>query len=134
MYQANHITLHCVYCVYKQMNTPDDWKTGTIIKLPKKGDSRNCNNWLGITLLSLTCKIFSHIILKRISTTTDTILHQEQAGFRRGKSYILTLWQILEQSMEWNSMTYTAFIDFEKAFTENLCGEYYITTGSHRRW
>ena len=78
-----------------------------------------CNTWRGITLLSMTCKIFSRIIMKRISAATDTILRQEQAGFRRGKScidHIFTLRQILEQSTEWNSTIYIAFIDFEKAF------------------
>ena len=105
--------------IWDEEDTPDDWKTGTIIKLPKKGDLGNCNNWQGITLLSMTCKIFSRIILKRISAATDTILRQEQTGFRRGKScidHIFTLRQILEQSTEWNSMIYIAFIDFEKVF------------------
>ncbi|KAH3886014.1 hypothetical protein DPMN_010015 [Dreissena polymorpha] len=40
----------------------------------------NCNNWQGITLLSLTSKIFSRIILQRISTAVDGILRQEQAA------------------------------------------------------
>ena len=105
--------------IWDEKETPDDWKTGTIIKLPKKSDLGNCNNWPGITLLSVACKIFSRIILKRISAATDTILHQEQAGFRRGKScidHIFTLRQILEQSTEWNSTFYIAFIDFEKDF------------------
>ena len=67
----------------------------------------------------MTCNIFNRIILKKISAATDTILRQEQAGFRRGKSctdHIFTLPQILEQSTEWNSTIYIAFIDFEKAF------------------
>ena len=71
---------------------------------------------------NLTYKMFSRIILKRISTAADTILCQEQAGFRRGKScidHIFTLRQILqimEQSTEWKSTIYITFIDFEKAF------------------
>ena len=98
--------------IWDEEDTPDDW----MIEMIGLG---NCNNWQGITLLSMTCKIFSCIILKRISAATDTILCQEQARFRRGKScidHIFTLWQILEQSMEWNSTIYFAFIDFEKAF------------------
>ena len=70
-------------------------------------------------MLSVTCKIFSCIILKRISAATETIHRQEQTGFRRGKSctdHMLTLRQILEQSAEWNNTIYIAFIDFEKAF------------------
>ena len=44
----------------------NEWKKGVIIKLPKKGDLGDCNNWCGITLLSLTSKVFSRIILLRI--------------------------------------------------------------------
>ena len=108
MLKADEQETHSILCqifqrIWDEEDTPDDWKTGTIIKLPKKGDLGNCNNWRGITLLSITCKIFSRIILKRISAATDTILRQEQAGFRRGKScidHIFTLRQILEQSTE----------------------------------
>ena len=50
-------------------DTPGACKTGTIIsiKLSKKGELGNCNNWRGITLLSLTGKLCSRIILKRVS-------------------------------------------------------------------
>ena len=100
-------------------NIPQVWKSGTIVKIPKKGDLSNCGNWRGITLLSLTSKIFTRIILQRLSTAVDETLRQEQAGFRKGRScidHIFTLRQILEQTHEWNSQLYIAFIDFEKAF------------------
>jgi hypothetical protein len=35
---------------------PKDWKEGIILKIPKKGDYRNCNNWQGITLLVVISK------------------------------------------------------------------------------
>jgi len=105
--------------IWDSEEAPSDWKTGTIVKLPKKGDLGNCNNWRGITLLSLTSKIFSRIILQRITTAVDGILRQEQASFRKGKScidHIFVLRQILEQSHEWNGSLYVVFVDFEKAF------------------
>ena len=105
--------------IWQGEQTPEEWKVGLIIKLPKKGDLTDCNNWRGITLLPLTCKIFSRIILKRLQATVDKNLRQEQAGFRKGKScneQIFILRQILEQSAEWNTTIYTNFIDFEKAF------------------
>jgi hypothetical protein len=46
-----------------------DWKKGMIVKLPKKGDTTSCNNWKGITLLSVPSKVFSRIILNRIKDT-----------------------------------------------------------------
>ena len=39
--------------------TPDAWKIGTIIKLPKIGNLSECSNWRGITLLSITSKAFT---------------------------------------------------------------------------
>ena len=35
-------------CWHNQ-NVPEDWQDGVIIKLPKKGDLTDCNNWRGIT-------------------------------------------------------------------------------------
>ena len=105
--------------VWDTEEIPEDWKKGVVVKLPKKGDLGNCNNWRGITLLSLTSKVFSRIILQRITSAVDTLLRQEQAGFRKGRScidHIFVLRQILEQSHEWNSPLYVVFVDFEKAF------------------
>ena len=105
--------------IWDKETAPESWKKGVIVKLPKKGDLGDCNNWRGITLLSLTSKIYCRIILQRIATTVDKILRQEQAGFRKGRScidHIFVLRQILEQSQEWNSPLYAVFVDFEKAF------------------
>ena len=53
---------------------------GLIVKLPKKGDLSLCKNWKGITLLSITSKVFSRVILDRISEALDPLLRKEQAG------------------------------------------------------
>lgn len=60
---------------WNKEDIPDDsdWKKGVIIKLPKKGDFGDCNYWRGITLLSLTSKVFSRIILQRTTTALDNI-------------------------------------------------------------
>ena len=105
--------------VWESETTPEAWKTGLIVKLPKKGDLGECNNWRGITLLPITSKILSKIIHTRLAATLDEYIRQEQAGFRPGRScsdHIFTLRQILEQSKEWNAPLYANFIDFEKAF------------------
>ena len=82
---------------------PDAWKRGTIVKLPKKGNLSECINWRGITLLSITSNVFCHIILQCITTAANKLLHQEQSGFRKGRScidHIFVLCQIFEQSHE----------------------------------
>ena len=105
--------------IWEEEEIPVDWKTGLIVKLPKKGTLSLCKNWRGITLLSITSKVFSRGILNRLSTALDPMLRKEQAGFRKGRScgeHIFTLRQILEQCQEWKTPCYVNFIDFEKAF------------------
>ena len=105
--------------VWEQGQVPADWREGLIIKLPKKGDLRECSNYRGIMLLSVPGKVFNRILLERIKKAVDPELRDQQAGFRRNRScadQIATLRIIVEQSLEWNSPLYVNFIDYEKAF------------------
>ncbi|XP_070134417.1 uncharacterized protein [Drosophila bipectinata] len=43
--------------IWESERIPTSWKKGIIIKLPKKGDLSDCNNWRGITLLNTSYKI-----------------------------------------------------------------------------
>ena len=69
--------------IWKEKKVPDDWTKGIIVKIPKMGALSNCNNWRGITLLSIPSKILAKIIVQRISDAIDTQLREEQAGFRK---------------------------------------------------
>ena len=105
--------------IWEKEEVPEDWDKGLIFKLPKKGDLKNCDNWRGITLLSIPSKIFCWILLKRIDSAIDVKLRQEQAGFRKGRGcidQIFALRNIIEQCIEWNTPLYINFIDFKKAF------------------
>lgn len=113
------ILLPIFHKIWQNNTIPRTWTEGNIIKLPKKGDLSNCNNWRGITLLSIPSKAFSKIIIDRIKTAVDKQLRQEQAGFRKGKSccdQIFVLRNIIEQCTEWQRQLIINFIDFEKAF------------------
>lgn len=61
---------------------PDGWDTGLIVKLPKKGDLKICENWRGITLLNCAAKILAQIVYTRLAAVIEPSLRQEQAGFR----------------------------------------------------
>jgi len=92
--------------IWTKDNIPSDWTKGLIVKLPKKGDLHNCNNWRVITLLSVPSKIFCKVLLMRIEAAIDSKLRQEQAGFRNGKrciEQIFALQNIIEQCLEWNT-------------------------------
>ena len=98
---------------------PKDWTKGLILTLPKKGNLQFCDNWRGITLLSVPSKVICRILLGRLDSAIDVRLREEQAGFRKGRGcidQIFTIRNIIEQCLEWNSPLYINFIDFQKAF------------------
>ena len=63
--------------IWKTENIQEEWKMGLIIKLPIKGDLSNCNNWKGITLLSLSSKVFSKIIQERLTNALEQHTREE---------------------------------------------------------
>ena len=92
--------------IWNEERFPEEWKEGHLIKLPKKGDLTNCNNYRGITLLVIVGKVFNRIILNRMKFAVDEKLRDNQAGFRANRSctdQIATLRIIIEQTLEWNS-------------------------------
>ena len=107
--------------MWEKEEVPQDWKEGYIVKLPRKGDLGLCKNYRGIMLLSVPGKVFNRVLLPvdRMKTAVDNRLRNEQAGFRKERSstdQIATPRIIIEQSLEWNSLLYVNFMDFEKAF------------------
>ena len=105
--------------IWNHETIPKDWSKGLISKIPKKDDLRNCDNWGGITLLSIPREVFCRVLLQRIDCALDVKLREEQAGFRKGRGcidQIFALRNIIEQCIEWNVPLYINFIDFKKAF------------------
>jgi len=105
--------------IWQDLEVPADWKKGVIIKLPKKGSLKECNNWRGITLLSTHGKVFSRVLLNRLQDAVDRTLRDDQAVFRRGRScteQVFTLRNITEQSLEHQQDLIINFMDFKKAF------------------
>ena len=90
-----------------------------MVAILKKGDVSDCNNWRGITLLSMPGKVFCTTFLERLKSELDAILREEQSGFRRGRScieQILTLENIIEQTIEYKAQIVLNLIDFRKTF------------------
>ena len=63
---------------------PMDWRGACIVPLYKgKGDKCECSNSRGISLLSVVCKLFGRVLIKRLREGTEcTIGGEEQCGFR----------------------------------------------------
>ncbi len=105
--------------IWNSDTIPEDWSKGLIVKVPKKGNIKSCDNWRGITLLSIPSKVFCRVLLNQMETAIGTKIRQEQAGFSKGRGcmdQIFALRNIIEQYSEWNSPLYIHFVDFRKAF------------------
>nr|KAG5685975.1 hypothetical protein BaRGS_017414 [Batillaria attramentaria] len=113
--------LHSLFSkIWEKEEVPAQWKEGIVIKLPKKGDLRDCSNYRGIMLLSVPGKVLNRILLERMrerqSTPCSETSRRVFAGNRSCADQIASLRIIVEQSLEWNSPLYINFIDYEKAF------------------
>ncbi|RTG81912.1 uncharacterized protein DC041_0005420 [Schistosoma bovis] len=103
--------------IWEEEQVPMDWNEGHLVKIPKKGYLSKCENYRGITLLSISGKVFNGVLLNRMKDAVDAQLRDQKAGFRKDRSctdQIATLRIIVEQSIEWSSSLYIHFI--EKAF------------------
>ena len=86
------------------MLEPQDIRDAKIITLYKnKGERRDCNNYRGISLLSIVGKVFARVILGRLQKLAERIYPESQWGFRVEKStkdMIFSLRQLQEKCRE----------------------------------
>ena len=92
---------------------------GCILLFLKKGDLRLAKNYRGITLTSITAKIYNALLRNRIEPKIDNILRKNQNGLRWNRStasQLLTIRRILEGVRAKNLQATLLFVDFTKAF------------------
>ena len=92
-----------IQMIWENEVMPHKWLKGLIVKLPKKGNLKECTNWRGITIAS---KVLGKILIGRLKSGVDKRLRAEQAGFRQGRNtteQIFILRNIIEQTYEWQT-------------------------------
>ena len=98
---------------------PNSWKDASVIIIHKTGDTADIKNYRPISLLPITYKVFSQVILHKMLRTLDQHQPREQAGFRSGFStidHIQVISQLQEKADEYKIPLCFAFVDYEKAF------------------
>ena len=95
-------------------------RNAKIITLYKnKGDRSDCNNYRGISLLSIVGKAFARVALSRLQVLAERVYPESQCGFRRERStvdMVFSIRQLQEKCREQQRPLYIAFIDLTKAF------------------
>ena len=95
--------------------------SGIIVPVFKGGDIEDAKIYRGITLINIIVKIYSQIVLNRLTkwSYNQNKIIENQFCFQRGKSTIdcfFLLQSIITHSLHFRKKLYCVFIDFEKCF------------------
>ena len=71
--------------IWKTQQWPQDWKRSVFIPIPKKGNAKECSNYLTTALISHASKAMLKILQARLQQYVNHELPDVQAGFRKGR-------------------------------------------------
>ena len=98
---------------------PIPWTQSLIITLRMKGNLQQWKNNCTISLIYHPSKVLLKVLLNRLKPQAESIIAEEQAGFRSGRStteQIFNLRILCEKYLQHKQDLYHVFIDFKKAF------------------
>ena len=72
--------------IWKNGKWPTQWTQSLVITLPKRGNLQLCQNYRSISLISHPSKVMLKVIQNRLKPQAESIIAEEQAGFRAGRS------------------------------------------------
>ena len=71
--------------IWKTQQWPQDCKRSVFIPIPKKGNAKECSNYLTVALISHASKVMLKILQARLQQHVNRELPDVQAGFRKGR-------------------------------------------------
>jgi len=98
---------------------PSMLKISSVTPVYKYGDKSDVMNYRPISILNHIAKLFEHLVLKSIQPSVDSMLVDEQYGFRPGRSAVSNLIvfnNFVLEAFENHSHVDVVFTDFAKAF------------------
>uniref|UniRef100_A0A183TBI6 NAD(+) kinase n=1 Tax=Schistocephalus solidus TaxID=70667 RepID=A0A183TBI6_SCHSO len=104
--------------VWRDEVVPNDWGSGILLPVFKKGDKTKRENCRDISLIYVTVKVFT-MVLRWFQSVRDSRTSPNQVGFRGGRGcvdQIFTLRRILEFHHGYQQPTAVCFIDFAATF------------------
>jgi len=105
---------------FSTITIPKMWRRTKVIAILKPGkDPKIPHSYRPISLLCSSYKLVKRIILSRIYPVVDSILPDEQAGFRRGRSttdQVTKLTQTIEHAFQYKQIFGAVFLDLTSAY------------------
>ena len=107
--------------MFNNAEYPESWGLGYILPIFKGGDPKEAKNYRGITLNSILKKIYSQVLLNRLTSWSEKFdkISNCQFGYQKGKSTIdciFLLHSIVSKVLSNGQKLYAIFIDYEKCF------------------
>ena len=99
---------------WKTQQWPQDWKRSAFIPIPKKGNVKECSNYLIIALISHASKVMLKILQPSLQLYVNQELADVQARFRKGRGtrdQIAKIHWISEKARELQKNIYFCLID-----------------------
>ena len=90
-----------------------------MIALKKKSKATKCSDYRTISLIAHTAKVIAMKLRRRIKKKVESVLGEEQFGFRGGKGardVIGMMGVIAERTLEKDEELCVCFIDWQKTF------------------
>ena len=104
---------------FGKLNRPQDWKRSVFISKPKKGNAKECSNYLTAALISHARKVMLKNLQARLQQYVNQELQEVQAVLVKGRGtrdqIVGTHW-ITEKARKFQKNIYFCFIDHTKAF------------------
>ena len=113
----------------------NEWKS-IILTMSKKGDITKCEDYGTISLINHSSKVLLEITRSQMKPYVETILAEERAGFRSGRStveQVFGLKLLIQHRIDKkDEKFFVIFIDYKTEFGMMVCLQYYNITVSLR--
>ena len=89
-----------IQLMWKMGEVVEDWRRAIIVPLYKKDNKMVCNNYRGISLLSVSSKVYVKTLDRQLRSGTESRVLEVQGAFKSGRScvdQIFTIRQLNEK-------------------------------------
>ena len=120
--------------IWKTQEWPRNWKRSIFIPNLKKGNAKECSNYLKIAFISHASKVILKVLQARLQQYMNQELPYVQVGFRkvRGtRDQIANICWIMEKAKQFQKTSFSALLTMPKPLTVWItinCGKFW------KRW